>query len=201
MKNIQIIIVLVLLCSVLIACERQRISTREDFIDRALELASFLTDNYTEKSPEDFDVIGDSILFEVETGDTMTFLIRRNYIRELEFESLEWYDGASVDTIHEGFDLTTQLVAKNSEQSLSVTLHHGLKIHFTEDYWTDTYAHLYSTNGKPLYDIATNTDAPYEWKETEDTIFITYANMTCTLKRNVGIVKFTCDEHSWELVQ
>lgn len=201
MRVAKLFFVLGMLCSLLMSCEeRPRIYTREDFIDRALELATFLTNNYIEKGSQDFDIAGDSILFKIETGDTITYVITENYIEELVFVDA-WEPGEPWDTTHNGFMLNTALKDKNSEHSFGVTLHHGLQMPSWEKHDTVTYAVLFSMNRASAYDVVTEASTPYEWKETEDTIFITSANMTCTLKKNVGIVKFTCDEHSWELVQ
>lgn len=201
MRGAKLFFMLGILCSLLMSCEeRPRIYTREDFIGRVLELATYLTDNYTEKKTEDFDVVGDSVLFKMETGDVKAFWVIRNYVEEIVFETA-WNEGDVIDTIHEGFDLKTKLLARNSEQFMEICIHHGPSIRLLEDYWTDTYATLSSTKGEPLYDIFTDTYAPYEWQETKDTIYIVCGNMTCTLKKDVGIVKFTCDEHFWELVQ
>lgn len=186
--------------SCLVACERSTIYTREDFIDRTLELATFLTDNYAIKESSRWSEVEDSLLFKTEEKGTTTFYVLSNSVREDVYYSA-WDEGSPVDTIYNGFILMTELVTKYSEQSFIIEIHHGPRIHLREDYWTDTYARLYGLNRKPPYDVETGTYAPYEWEEIGDTISIVYSNMTCVLKKNVGIVKFTCDEHSWELVQ
>lgn len=193
MKTTKHLFILSIVCCLLIACERPRTYyTREDFIDRALELATFLTDNYT---------VYDSILsFKTEVGDTVPFNVKDNDFHENVFYSA-WEEGDLFDTIHEGFHLATRLKEIDNEQYITIEINHGPTINFLEGYKTDTYSRLLSTNGKLLYDIETDTYGEYEWKETNDTIFIRYANMTCTLKKNVGIVKFTCDEHSWVLIE
>ena len=201
MRGAKLVFVLGVLCSLLMSCERPRIYTREDFIGRTLELATFLTDNYTIKESTNWDRnVKDSLSFMTEEKNLITFYVLYNSIMENIFYSA-WEEGDPFDTIHDGFNLKTRLMTKDLEQFFDIDIHHGPRIELRKDYWTDTYARLSSTNGKLGYDRETETYAPYEWKETEDTIFITYANMTCTLKKNVGIVKFTCDEHSWELVQ
>ena len=202
MRGAKLVFVLGVLCSLLMSCEeRPRIYTREDFIGRTLELATFLTDNYAIKESTNWDRnVKDSLSFMTEEKNLITFYVLYNSIMENIFYSA-WEEGDPFDTIHDGFNLKTRLMTKDLEQFFDIDIHHGPRIEWRKDYWTDTYARLSSTNGKFGYDIETETYAPYEWKETEDTIFITYANMTCTLKKNVGIVKFTCDEHSWELVQ
>ena len=201
MRVAKLVFVLGVLCSLLMSCERPRIYTREDFIGRTLELATFLTDNYTIKESPNWDRnVKDSLSFMTEEKNLITFYVLYNSIMEKIFYSA-WEEGDPFDTIHDGFNLKTRLMTKDLEQFFDIDIHHGPRIQWMEDSWTDTYARLSSTNGKLGYDIETETYAPYEWKETEDTIFITYANMTCTLKKKVGIVKFTCDEHSWELVQ
>ena len=201
MRGAKLVFVLGVLCSLLMSCERPRIYTREDFIGRTLELATFLTDNYTIKESPNWDRnVKDSLSFMTEEKNLITFYVLYNSIMENIFYSA-WEEGDPFDTIHDGFNLKTRLMTKDLEQFFDIDIHHGPRIELRKDYWTDTHARLSSTNGKLGYDIETETYAPYEWKETEDTIFITYANMTCTLKKNVGIVKFTCDEHSWELVQ
>lgn len=201
MRGAKLVFVLGVLCSLLMSCERPRIYTREDFIGRTLELATFLTDNYAIKESTNWDRnVKDSLSFMTEEKNLITFYVLYNSIMEKIFYSA-WEEGDPFDTIHDGFNLKTRLMTKDLEHFFDIDIHHGPRIQWMEDSWTDTYARLSSTNGKFGYDIETETYAPYEWKETEDTIFITYANMTCTLKKNVGIVKFTCDEHSWELVQ
>ena len=199
MKVTKLLIVLCFFCCILIACERPRVYTREDFIDRTLELATFLTDNYTERKSSN--IAGDTVVFKMDSGDLTTFLVEINYIQELVYDGYAWNEGDPVNTIHDGFDLMTRLVSTDPELFFYIKLHYGPPIRWSNDNWTDTYATLLSTYGKLLYDPEKDTSGPYEWKETEDTISIVYANMTCTLKKNVGIVKITCDEHSWELVQ
>ena len=199
MKPIKLLVTVCVLCCILLSCERPTVYTREDFIDRTLELATFLTDNYTEKKSDN--IKGDSVVFKKNSGDLTTFFVEFNYILEEVYESLAWNEGAPIDTIHNGFNLMTKLVSKDAEQFFYIRLHHGPRIRFQEDYWTDTYPRFSGLNLKPRYDAETGTYGPYEWKETEDTISIVYSNITCILKKNVGIVKFTCDEHAWELVQ
>lgn len=192
MKTAKLLFITSIVGFLLIACERPHIYTSEDFIDRAMEIATFLTDNYT---------INESILsFKTETGDTVPFYVKDNRFFEKVYYSA-WEEGESFDTIHEGFSMATCLQEIDKKQYMTVVINHGPTINFLEGYNTDTYAHLISINGKLLYDIETDTYREYEWRETTDTIFIHYANMTCTLKKNIGIVKYTCDEHSWELIE
>lgn len=197
MSRIKLFFVLGFLCYLLIACESPRVYTREDFIDRALELATFLTDNYKE---EDFISNQDSLLFSTETGDTITFFVIGNRMLELVFQSA-WDEGDSFDTIHCGYALSTKLGTKDENQYVYVQIRHSPPGFVTKDIWSDIFAELRCPNGTQFYMAETDSYAAYEWKENKDTIHIVYANMTCTLKKNIGIVKFTCDEHSFELVQ
>lgn len=180
MRGAKLVFVLGVLCSLLMSCEeRPRIYTREDFIDRALELATFLTDNYE---------IGDSILFKTERGDTAFFYVRINSFEERVFYPELEEDGMIPTLQHDGYDIQTYLKSLDDNEQLMVRFVHGP-----------------NSNKRIPVAIVDCMDhdiyAPYEWKETDDTIFISDGDMTCTLKKNVGIVKITCDEHSWELVQ
>ena len=179
MRVAKLVFVLGVLGSLLMSCERPRIYTREDFIDRALELATFLTDNYE---------IGDSILFKTELGDTAFFYVRINSFEESVFyPELEEED--MIPTLqHGGYDIQTYLNSLDDNEQLVVRL-----IHAPSSEKITTQAILDCIN-HDIYGMK-------EWNETDDTIFISDGDMTCTLKKNVGIVKITCDEHSWELVQ
>ena len=210
MKTAKILFILNVVGCLLISCERPRTCyTREDFIGRTMELATFLTDNYKETLSSHihyveidgvWTIASDSVVFKTETGDTIPFYVTTNYIYERVYE-YAWDEGDPFETIHKGFSLYTELETIDEKQFISIDVNHGPPTPYMKDCWTETFAYLRSSNGKPMYDIETDTEAEYEWKETKDSIFICNANMTCTLKKNVGIVKFTCDEHSWVLIE
>ena len=179
MKITKLFVVLGCLCCIMIACERQKVYTREDFIERSLELATFLTDNYE---------IGDSILFKTERSDTAFFYVRINSFEELVFYPELEEEGMIPTLQHSGYYIQTYLNSIDDNEQLVVQLIHG-----PSSKKITTQAILDCIN-HDIYGMK-------EWNETNDTIFIREGDMTCTLKKNVGIVKFTCDENSWELIR
>ena len=199
MKATKFLFSLCILCCALMSCNGQGNNPEEPAQEElkqmkaeALELATYLTDNY---------IVGDSIFFKTETGETEEFRVELNYFEELsetiEAEGGDKEEGDDDDddegdgeetfsTNVVGFKMSTVLQSKNT--SIQVQLSYML-----ED--KETYIEgILVINKRP------DLDRSYTTKE-DEIIKITIADKSCTLQKNVGIVKVYGNQHSWELIQ
>lgn len=196
MKRTKILFSLYILCCALISCDGSGNNLKEptqmefeQLKAEAIELATYLTDNYT---------VGDSIFFKTETGETEGFIVELNYFEELaevfEAEGDDKEMGDDEDDKGEeifsnnvvGYKMCTAL--KNENAHIQVKLFYMLE------------------NGKTYIEgtIVLNKnydlDRSYTTRDGE-TIKIMVADKSCILQKLVGIVKVCGNQHSWELIQ
>ena len=149
--------------------------------EKAFELRTFLTDNYTE---------GDSIFFQRETGEIEGFVVKANYFDRLdESRPPEGYIGEFY-TVTTGYKLRTYL--KSAENALDVMF--SCSIYNKE---LEVYGMCRIRNEEHSYDelpICQTTIG-------EDTIRITTGETECILIKNIGIVKVSNNQLVFELVQ
>lgn len=198
MKATKFLFSLCILCCALMSCNGKGNNPEEPTQEElkqlkaeALELATYLTDNYN---------VGDSIFFKTETGETEGFIVELNYFEELseiiEAEGGDKETGDDDDDDEEGdenfsvnvvgYKMSTVLQSKNT--SIQVQLSYML-----ED--KETYVEgILVINKRP------DLDRSYTTKE-DEIIKIMIADKSCTLQKNVGIVKVYGNQHFWELIQ
>jgi hypothetical protein len=149
--------------------------------EKAFELRTFLTDNYTE---------GDSIFFQRETGEIEGFVVKANYFDRLdESRSPEGYIGEFY-TVTPGYKLRTYL--KSAENALDVMFSCSRN---NKKIYVDGMCRI--RNEEHSYDelpICQTTIG-------EDTIRITTGEIECILIKNIGIVKIAENQNTWGLVQ
>ena len=146
--------------------------------EKAFELRTFLTDNYTE---------GDSIFFQRETGEIEGFVVKANYFYRLdESRPPEGYIGEFY-TVTTGYDLRTYL--KSAENVLDVVL--SCLINLEVDGFCRIRNEEYSYDELPISQTTIG----------EDTIRITTGETECILIKNIGIVKVSNNQLVFELVQ
>ena len=146
--------------------------------EKAFELRTFLTDNYTE---------GDSIFFQWETGEIEGFVVKANYFYRLdESRPPEGYIGEFY-TVTTGYDLRTYL--KSAENVLDVVL--SCLINLEVDGFCRIRNEEYSYDELPISQTTIG----------EDTIRITTGETECILIKNIGIVKVSNNQLVFELVQ
>ena len=149
--------------------------------EQALELKTFLTDNYTE---------GDSIFFQRETGEIEGFIVKANYFDRSDMSvPPEGYIG-KFDIVTTGYKLRTYL--KSAENVLDVVFSCLINDKKLE---VDGFCRI--RNEEHSYDelpICQTTIG-------EDTIRITTGETECILIKNIGIVKVSNNQLVFELVQ
>ena len=149
--------------------------------EQALELKTFLTDNYTE---------GDSIFFQRETGEIEGFIVKANYFdRSDVIIPPEGYIG-KFDTVTTDYKLRTYL--KSAENVLDVMFSC-----LTNDKKLEVYGMCRIRNEEH-----SNDELPIcQTTIGEDTIRITTGETECILIKNIGIVKVSNNQLVFELVQ
>ena len=149
--------------------------------EKAFELRTFLTDNYTE---------GDSIFFQRETGEIEGFVVKANYCDRLdESRPPEGYIG-KFDIVTTGYKLRTYL--KSAENALDVMFSCSIN-----DKKIEVYGMCRIRNEEHSYDelpICQTTIG-------EDTIRTTIGEIESILVKNIGLVKIAENQNTWELVQ
>jgi hypothetical protein len=146
--------------------------------EKAFELRTFLTDNYTE---------GDSIFFQRETGEIEGFVVKANYFDRSDVSiPPEGYIGEFY-IVTTGYDLRTYL--KSAENALDVVL--SCLINLEVDGFCRIRNEEYSYDELPISQTTIG----------EDTIRITTGETECILIKNIGIVKVSNNQLVFELVQ
>lgn len=196
MKRIKLLS-LCILCFALMSCNGKGNNPEEPTqVDskqlkaKALELATYLTNNYT---------VGDSIFFKTETGETEEFIVELNNFEELtEIVEAEGGDKEMGDDDNDvegqetfstnvvGYKMYTALQSKNTHIQAQL-------FYMLED--GKTYI-----EGTIVLNKKYDSDRSYTTKD-DKTIKIMIADKSCTLQKNVGIVKVYGNQHSWVLIQ
>ena len=149
--------------------------------EKAFELRTFLTDNYTE---------GDSIFFQRETGEIEGFVVKANYFYRLdESRRPEGYIGEFY-TVTTGYDLRTYL--KSAENALDVMFSCS-----RNDKKIEVYGMCRIRNEEHSYDESTICQITIG----EDTIRTTTGEIESIFIKNIGLVKIAENQNTWELVQ
>lgn len=183
MKHLNYLFLMCIMCCTLISCN-DPLPTQEELKaieEQALELKTFLTDNYTE---------GDSIFFQRETGEIEGFVVKANYFDRLDVSiPPEGYIG-KFDIVTTGYKLRTYL--KSAENALDVMFSCSINNKKLE-----VYGMCRIRNEEHSYDelpICQTTIG-------EDTIRTTIGEIESILVKNIGIVKVAENQNTWELVQ
>lgn len=144
--------------------------------ETAIELASFLTDNYSQ---------GDSIFFNTDDGAIEGFVVEQNYYEELT-ELIEPEEGEEVGIYVTGYKMQTILRSKNNTimvQLFCTREGKGICIDGAV-----VINNQYSTSRS---DIET----------TAASISIKVGNQTCVLQKGIGITNVRNGQYSWSLPQ
>lgn len=181
MKATKLLFAFCILCCALIACkgknpEAPSEEQEKELKEKALELATFLTTNYTER---------DRIFFKTENGTTENFVVLQNYFNELS-EIIEAEEGEECSIYVAGYKMQTVLQSKNT--IIMVQLFHMLD---DEKQYTDGTVVInqqYSTSRSNI-------------TAADDYITIKIDDNTCILKKDIGITKIYSSTRSWELVR
>ena len=104
MKVQHSLLAIMLTCSMLVSCNLNE-PTPEELKKKALELATYLSDNYQ---------VGDSVFFETETGETEGFVVLGNEFTPLLISNEPEDFGEDVKFILEGYYISTVFKSENT---------------------------------------------------------------------------------------
>ena len=174
MKAFNQFFTIMLLCSVLVSCNQNE-PDPEEMKQKAVELATFLSDNYSK---------GDSVFFVTETGKTEGFVVKASelFTKQISDEELKF--------ILEGYAIYTILESSNKTY-FDIEMHLNS---YTPPVYPEVYGNISisynwgsSSNGEPITTVK------------EDSIFINRGDESCVLVKNVGIVSISSRDHTWTL--
>lgn len=173
MKAIKSLLVILLISSMLVSCNQNE-PDPEVMKQKALELATFLSDNYQ---------VGDSVYFENETGEIEVFVVQVNEFIPKQIsnepnreEDFKW------EII--GYRIATSLKSENSHLLVELDLNRNM---YPEVYGMVRINDDWSYTGEPITIVK------------EDSIYINHGDKSCTLAKNVGIIHASWEEHIWTL--
>ena len=172
MKAIHLIFSIMLTCSMLVSCNPNE-PTPEELKQKALELATYLSDNYQ---------VGDSVFFETETGETEGFVIQGNEFIPLQISN-EPDEGEDVKFIFEGYYISTVFKSENTNFLVELFLK------------SNEYPKVIcraSINDWMYFEEPVIT-------VTEESIFFCQSDIRFTLSKNVGLVQVSGKGHTWTL--
>ena len=193
MKPTRIIAVLFMALCLFASCHHNDGPSR-DVIKKMKETAQewmpYLTDNYQ---------VGDSVYFlrtDLATKETQvegfvvetSIFFERGYEEEDDLLSYRDEENATFSYVVEGY--TDVVILKNPDSYLHV----DLEVNYDGDTEIiNEYCHLY-INHNTCFETSHHTlDNEY--------LIITSCSDSCTMQRNVGIIKFSNDQYSWELIE
>lgn len=174
MKAIHLIFSIMLTCSMLVSCNPNE-PTPEELKQKALELATYLSDNYQ---------VGDSVFFETETGETEGFVVQGNEFIPLQISNEPDY-GEDVKFILEGYYISTVFKSENTNFLVELFLK------------SNEYPKVIcraSINDWMYFEEPVIT-------VTEESIFFCQSDIRFTLSKNVGLVQVSGKGHTWTLKQ
>ena len=163
-----------LTCSMLVSCNPNE-PTPEELKQKALELATYLSDNYQ---------VGDSVFFETETGETEGFVVQGNEFIPLLISNEPDY-GEDVKSILEGYCISTVFKSENTNFLVELFLK------------SNEYPKVIcraSINDWMYFEEPVIT-------VTEESIFFCQSDIRFTLSKNVGLVQVSGKGHTWTLKQ
>ena len=172
MKAIHLIFSIMLTCSMLVSCNPNE-PTPEELKQKALELATYLADNYQ---------VGDSVFFETETGETEGFVVQGNEFIPLLISNEPDY-GEDVKFILEGYYISTVFKSENTNFLVELFLK------------SNEYP-------KVICRASINDWMYFEEPViivTEESIFFCQSDIRFTLSKNVGLVQVSGKGHTWTL--
>ena len=172
MKAIHLIFSIMLTSSMLVSCNLNE-PTPEELKQKALELATYLSDNYQ---------VGDSVIFKTETGETEGFVIQGNEFIPLQISN-EPDEGEDVKFILEGYYISTVFKSENTNFLVELFLK------------SNEYPKVIcraSINDWMYFEEPVIT-------VTEESIFFCQSDIRFTLSKNVGLVQVSGKGHTWTL--
>ena len=175
MKVQHSLLAIMLTCSMLVSCNLNE-PTPEELKKKALELATYLSDNYQ---------VGDSVFFETETGETEGFVVLGNEFTPLLISNEPEDFGEDVKFILEGYYISTVFKSENTNFLVDLLLK------------SNEYP-------KVICRASINDWMYFEEPITtvkEDFVYIDNGDMHCTLSKNIGIVQVSGKGHTWTLKQ
>lgn len=174
MKVQHSLLAIMLTSSMLVSCNLNE-PTPEELKQKALELATYLSDNYQ---------VGDSVFFETETGETEGFVVLGNEFTPLQISN-EPDEGEDVKFILEGYYISTVFKSENTnfvvELFLKSNEYPKVICRASINYW------MYFE--EPVITV------------TEESIFFCQGDIRFTLSKNVGLVQVSGKGHTWTLKQ
>lgn len=174
MKAIHLIFSIMLTCSMLVSCNPNE-PTPEELKQKALELATYLSDNYQ---------VGDSVFFETETGETEGFVVQGNEFIPLQISNEPDY-GEDVKFILEGYYISTVFKSENTNFLVELFL----KSNEYPKVICRASINDWMYFEEPLITV------------TEESIFFCQSDIRFTLSKNVGLVQVSGKGHTWTLKQ
>ena len=178
MKVQHSLLAIMLTCSMLVSCNLNE-PTPEEFKQKALELATYLSDNYQ---------VGDSVFFETETGETEGFVVYENDFVEHKISN-EPDDGEEFKIIVSSYLIRTAFSSKNN--NIRIELYCYIR---DEDIIEE--GSIWVSGPLSIEDLDN-----YIYDSNENNIHITLGDNCCTLSKNVGIVQVSGKGHTWTLKQ
>lgn len=174
MKVQHSLLAIMLTSSMLVSCNPNE-PTPEELKQKALELATYLSDNYQ---------VGDSVFFETETGETEGFVVQGNEFIPLQISNEPDY-GEDVKFILEGYYISTVFKSENTNFLVELFLK------------SNEYPKVIcraSINDWMYFEEPVIT-------VTEESIFFCQSDIRFTLSKNVGLVQVSGKGHTWTLKQ
>lgn len=185
----------ILLCCTLFSCggsgNRPEEPTQEEqneMKEKALELATFLTDNYS---------VGDSVFFTTETGEKEGFVVSQNRFEELneiiEGEGEEPEEDDINDEGEEPFSVVAagyKMVTKLQNTSNTILI---------ELFYMSENGKAY-TDGAIVLNNKWSTERSYVTVN-DETVTIRQSDRSCTMQKNIGIISIFVNKHYWNLIQ
>ena len=175
MKVQHSLLAIMLTCSMLVSCNLNE-PTPEELKKKALELATYLSDNYQ---------VGDSVFFETETGETEGFVVLGNEFTPLLISNEPEDFGEDVKFILEGYYISTVFKSENTNFLVDLLLK------------SNEYPKVIcraSINDWMYYEEPVIT-------VTEESICFCQSDIRFTLSKNIGIVQVSGKGHTWTLKQ
>ena len=159
---------------VLVSCNQNE-PTPEELKQKALELATYLSDNYQ---------VGDSVFFVTETGETEGFVVQVSEFFPMQISNEPDF-GEDVKFILEGYYISTVFKSENTNFLVELFLK------------SNEYPKVIcraSINDWMYFEEPVIT-------VTEESIFFCQSDIRFTLSKNVGLVQVSGKGHTWTLKQ
>lgn len=197
MKQTKLIISLFLVSCFFASCHNNDGPSRDDIKkmkETAEEWKPYLSDNYQE---------GDSVYFlrtDLATQETQvegfvveaSLFFERGYEQEDDLLSYKDEENASFSYVIEGYTDAVKLSSTQTRMGIE------LEVDYNEDnksiYENCGLCIIYNRNFYSCYEVRHMTID-------EDYITVTSCSDKCTMQRNVGIISFSNDQYSWELIE